>query len=147
MNWRKWLKRSPLILIGLFVVIQAVPYGRAHDNPPVLAEPQWDSAATRQLAVAACYDCHSNEVVWPWYTNIAPVSWLATRDVDEGRHKLNFSEWNTGEQETDELGESIESGEMPPIYYGWMHPAARLTDSEMEQLIAGLEASVGKSRG
>lgn len=147
MNWRKWLKRSPLILIGLFVVIQAVPYGRAHDNPPVLAEPQWDSAVTRQLAVAACYDCHSNEVVWPWYTNIAPVSWLATRDVDEGRHKLNFSEWNTGEQETDELGESIESGEMPPIYYGWMHPAARLTDSEMEQLIAGLEASVGKSRG
>ncbi|MBK5268818.1 MAG: heme-binding domain-containing protein [Acidimicrobiia bacterium] len=147
MNWRKWLKRSPLILIGLLVVIQAVPYGRAHDNPPVLAEPQWDSAATRQLAVAACYDCHSNEVVWPWYTNIAPISWLATHDVDEGRGKLNFSEWNTGEQETDELGEVIESGEMPPIYYGWIHPAARLTDSEMQQLITGLEASVGGRRG
>lgn len=146
MNWRKWLKRSPLILIGLFVVIQAVPYGRAHDNPPVLAEPQWDSAATRQLAVAACYDCHSNEVVWPWYTNIAPISWLATHDVDEGRGKLNFSEWNTGEQETDELGESVESGEMPPIYYGWMHPAARLTDSEIQQLIGGLEATVRNGR-
>lgn len=147
MNWRKWLKRSPLILIGLFVVIQAVPYGRAHGNPPVLAEPQWDSAATRQLAVAACYDCHSNEVVWPWYTNIAPVSWVAAHDVDEGRSRLNFSEWNTGEQETDELGELIESGEMPPVYYGWIHPAARLTDPEMQQLITGLEASVGNRRG
>ena len=146
MNWRKWLRWSPLILIVLLVVIQAVPYGRAHDNPPVLAEPQWDSAATRSLAVAACYDCHSNEVVWPWYTNIAPVSWLATRDVNEGRDELNFSEWDTGEQETDDLAEVIESGEMPPIYYGWMHPAARLTDAELQQLIAGLEASVRNSR-
>lgn len=146
MNWRKWLRRSPLILIVLLVVIQAVPYGRAHDNPPVLAEPQWDSAATRSLVVAACYDCHSNEVVWPWYTNIAPVSWLATRDVAEGRHELNFSEWNTGEQETDDLAEVIQSGEMPPIYYGWMHAAARLTDLEMQQLITGLEASVRNSR-
>jgi hypothetical protein len=147
MNWRKWLKRSPLILIGLFVVIQAVPYGRAHDNPPVLAEPQWDSAATRQLAVAACYDCHSNEVVWPWYTNIAPVSWLATRDVNEGRRRLNFSVWKTGRQETDELGELVESGEMPPIYYGWLHSAARLTDSEIQQLIGGLEATIRNGRG
>jgi len=72
MNWRMWLRSSPRVLIILFVVIQAAPYGRAHDNPPVLAEPQWDSATTRELAVAACFDCHSNEVAWPWYTNIAP---------------------------------------------------------------------------
>jgi hypothetical protein len=99
------------------------------------------------LVVAACYDCHSNEVVWPWYTNIAPFSWLATHDVNEGRSKLNFSEWTNGDQETDELGEVIESGEMPPVYYGWMHPAARLTDDEIKQLISGLEASVGDIRG
>lgn len=113
MKWREWLRRSPAILVVGLMAIQAVPYGHAHDNPPVLAEPQWDSATTRNLAVAACYDCHSNEVVWPWYTNIAPVSWLATHDVNEGRSKLNFSEWTTGDQETDELGEVIESGEMP----------------------------------
>lgn len=142
MKWHKWLRRSPAILVVGLMAIQAVPYGHAHDNPPVLAEPQWDSAATRSLAVAACYDCHSNEVVWPWYTNIAPVSWLATHDVAEGRSKLNFSEWTSGEQETDELGEVIESGEMPPIYYGWIHSAARLTDTEIQQLITGLEASV-----
>jgi len=146
-NWRKWLRRSPAILVVGFIAIQAVPYGRAHNNPPVLAEPQWDSAATRSLVVASCYDCHSNEVVWPWYTNIAPVSWLATRDVDEGRDKLNFSEWGTGDQEADELAEVIESGEMPPIYYGWMHPAARLTDDQIQKLIAGLAASVGNIRG
>lgn len=142
MKWREWLRRSPAILVVGLMAIQAVPYGHAHDNPPVLAEPQWDSAATRALAVAACYDCHSNEVVWPWYTNIAPVSWLATHDVNEARDKLNFSEWTTAEQETDELGEVVESGEMPPIYYGWIHPSARLTDQEIQQLIAGLEASV-----
>lgn len=142
MKWREWLRRSPAILVVGLMAIQAVPYGHAHDNPPVLAEPQWDSAATRALAVAACYDCHSNEVVWPWYTNIAPVSWLATHDVNEARDKLNFSEWTTTEQETDELGEVVESGEMPPIYYGWIHPSARLTDQEIQQLIAGLEASV-----
>ena len=146
MKWRKWLRRSPLILVVLLIAIQAVPYGRAHDNPPVLAEPKWDSARTRSLAVAACYDCHSNEVTWPWYTNIAPVSWLATHDVNEGRDKLNFSEWNTGEQETDDVTEVVESGEMPPYYYGWMHPAARLTEAEIQQLIAGLGASVGIGR-
>jgi hypothetical protein len=140
---RRWLKLGLVSLVGLLVVIQVVPYGRSHDNPPVVAEPAWDSSATRDLAVRACYDCHSNETVWPWYSNIAPISWLSTRDVEEGRRKLNFSEWGTGEQEIDEMGEVVQDGEMPPVYYAWMHASARLSDTETQRLVEGLRLISG----
>ena len=81
-----------LLLAGLvlFGLIQLVPYGRNHQNPPVVQEPTWADADTRVIAQRACFDCHSNETMWPWYTNIAPFSWLVQRDVEEGRSKLNF---------------------------------------------------------
>jgi len=144
LNWRKIMKWGLVGLVGVLVIIQLVPFGRSHDNPSVIAEPAWDSPATRDLAVRACYDCHSNEVVWPWYTSVAPISWLTTRDVDEGRGKLNFSEWGSGEQELDDLVEVIEEGEMPPVYYEWVHSSARLSDTETGQLIQGLQATVGR---
>ena len=121
--------------VVLFGLIQLVPYGRSHDNPPVLAEPQWDSPATRDLAVRACYDCHSNETVWPWYSNIAPISWVVQNHTDEGREKINFSEWGTRRQETDELAEAVLEGEMPMSSYLPMHPDARLTAAEKQQLV------------
>ena len=127
-------------LIGAFLLIQVIPYGRDHANPPVTAEPAWDSPRTRELAVAACFDCHSNEADWPWYTNIAPVSWLSQRDVDQGREALNFSEWDRP-QEADDVGEVIREGGMPPWYYGITHSGARLSDAEKARLIAGLEAT------
>ena len=65
------------LAIGGFLLIQFVPYGRSHTNPPVLSEPAWDSPETRVLAQTACFDCHSNETDWsPWYTKVAPASWL-----------------------------------------------------------------------
>ena len=94
-------------LVALFVLIQLVPYGRNHANPPVVKEPEWVSPQTRQLAKRACFDCHSNESVWPWYSNIAPVSWLVQNDVDEGRRRLNFSEWGRPIREIDEIGERL----------------------------------------
>jgi hypothetical protein len=143
MDWRRWFKRGLVVVVGLAVVIQAVPYGRAHDNPPVRSEPQWDSPVTRDLVVSACFDYHSNETIWPWYANIAPISWLTTRDVDEGRDELNFSDWGRGEEEADELVESVLDGEMPPFYYGWAHSSARLSEAETQQLIQGLRATFG----
>ena len=143
MPWRTILKWSAISLVGIFLLIQFIPYGHAHDNPPVLAEPAWDSPATRELAQRACFDCHSNETNWPWYTSIAPVSWLATHDVEEGRQTLNFSEWGTsGGEEADEASEVVREGEMPPVYYGWLHSSARLSDAELAQLAAGLDASL-----
>ena len=86
------------VLVVGFLTIQLVPYGRDHTNPPVTGEPPWDSPETRAMAVASCFDCHSNETEWPWYSNIAPFSWRIQSHVDEGREVLNFSQWGTGEQ-------------------------------------------------
>ena len=150
------LRRIFLWLIAIVVagvlLLQLVPYGRAHDNPPSVQEPNWDSAQTRELAARACYDCHSNTTVWPWYSNIAPVSWLVQRDVDEGREHLNFSDWNQShaehgheEGEVEELGEVVLEGEMPPPNYLLTHPEARLTQAELAALAAGLLATAQMS--
>lgn len=138
------------LLIGLVVVllgIQLVPYGRAHSNPPVTAEPTWDSAQTELLFSRACADCHSNETTWPWYSNVAPVSWLVQHDVDEGRDYFNVSTWGNGrENEGHEAAETIRDGEMPPPIYLVTHPEARLSDSETMALIDGLTRTFGDER-
>jgi len=127
---------------GLFLLAQLVPYGRQHVNPPVVSEPPWGSPQARQIAQRACFDCHSNETVWPWYSSIAPVSWLVQRDVDEGREKLNFSDWKGAGGErgegAEELAEVILEGEMPPPYYLITHTQARLSAEEKQVLIDGL---------
>jgi hypothetical protein len=129
--------------VAVIVVFQAVPYGRAHSNPPVVQEPAWDSPRTRELAVVACYDCHSNEVTYPWYSNVAPVSWAIQRHVDEGRDELNFSEWNR-RQDGDDAAETVKDGSMPPPYYLLTHSEARLTDAEKQELFSGFVATFGR---
>ncbi|MCL4394793.1 MAG: heme-binding domain-containing protein [Chloroflexi bacterium] len=128
-----------LVLGGrlVFVAIQFIPYGRDHTNPPVQSEPNWGSPQTRALAVRACFDCHSNQSVWPWYSNIAPISWLIQRDVDQGRRRLNFSEWN-GFGETRDVTRVVQRGEMPQWYYVLIHPQANLSPSEKVSLVEGL---------
>jgi hypothetical protein len=105
-------------------------------------EPAWDTPETRALAVRACFDCHSNETVWPWYSNIAPVSWLTQRDVDAGRRRLNFSDWTGFQRGAREASRILAEGEMPPYYYIWLHPNASLSASERDALINGLSASL-----
>src|SRR5262245_29295439 len=80
-------------IVGLFAVMQLIPYGRDRSNPPVVQEPAWDSPRTRELAVRACFDCHSNETQWPDYARVAPLSWMVGRDVEVARSVLNFSDW------------------------------------------------------
>lgn len=139
----KLLVSALLALIAIFVVIQAVPYGRDHTNPPAQMEPAWDSERTRDLTVRACFDCHSNATTWPWYSTIAPVSWLIQRDVEEGRAKLNFSEMDRPQEEAVESAKSVRDGEMPPIYYVLIHPDAALPGQEKQDLIDGLAATLG----
>ena len=134
-----------LSLVGAFVLIQVIPYGRDHTNPPTTSEPEWDSPRTRELAAGACYDCHSNETAWPWYTSLAPFSWLIQRDVDEGRDTLNFSEWDQPQAESDEIPEVIRKREMPPWYYTILHGGARLSDAQRNQLIDGLRTTFNAS--
>jgi len=138
------------MLLGLaiagFLLLQLVPYGRDISNPPVTGEPAWDSPRTKELAKRACFDCHSNETAYPWYSRVAPVSWLVRRDIEEGRGNLNFSEWEIGskraQRAADEVREVISSGEMPLPIYLIQHPEARLTDAEKQELLSGFEASL-----
>lgn len=136
-------------LIVTLAISQFVPYGHERSNPPILKEPTWNSSATRVLAKRACFDCHSNETAWPWYSRVAPVSWLIQRDVVEGRRALNFSEWQDGMREGEnpqEIREEVAEGEMPPLPYTLIHPTARLTSDERQQLADGLAASAQQVR-
>lgn len=146
-RWKTILRVIVLSVVGLFVLAQLVPYGRDHVNPPVIVEPSWDRPATRALADRACFDCHSNQTRWPWYSNIAPMSWYLQNHVDEGREVLNFSEWSRTYEEAGESGETVLDGSMPPRSYLLLHPAARLTSAEQSELARGLDASLGVTRG
>ena len=128
-----------IVLLGL---IQLLPIGRDHTNPAVVSEPQWSSPEARALAKEHCFQCHSNETEWPWYSNIAPASWLIQFDVNEGRDKFNFSNWNTNSEELDELTEVIQEGEMPPIQYWIFHPNSHLNDQQKQVLIDALNSSI-----
>ena len=136
-RWRK-------VLIGgaaALVLAQLVPVPRT--NPPVELEVP-ASADVRQILRRACYDCHSNETVWPAYARVAPVSLLVANDVARGRRHLNFSTWNrvTPAKQSELLGEvwkEVSEGEMPMGIYLPLHPEARLTDADKATLKAWTE--------
>jgi hypothetical protein len=140
----------PFILAGILILTAAADIYQAV-RPPVLQEPAWDTPQTRELVIRACFDCHSSETHWPWFTKLPFSSWLAVFDTARGRSHLNFSEWglHTGEEGHDEEhvhgheeAEAIDSGEMPPRSYLLLHPEAVLTDGEKQQLIDGLIKSL-----
>ena len=134
--------------IGTLIVIQAIPYGKNHTNPPINGEPAWSSPRTRELMVRACFGCHSNEVEYPSYASVAPISWVVQSHIDEGRSKVNYQEWNSG-QRADDTIEVIQNGSMPPSFYTTFgrHPEAKLTKAEVAELIAGLQATPGFNEG
>lgn len=117
------------VLLAVFVAIQFVPVDRT--NPPVNADV---SAPPEVKAVLhrACYDCHSNETVWPWYSYVAPASWKVAWDVQEAREHLNLSTWDRYDTQMQtakrqEMWEEVSQGEMPPWFYTPMHPDAKLS--------------------
>ena len=131
-----------IYIVVIIVLIQFIPLKQT--NPPVVREPNWDSPRTRALAKRTCFNCHSNETVWPWYSKVAPVSWLVTHDVNEGRHHFNVSEWYRTSKE--EATEEFLEKEMPPALYLLMHPEAKLNSTERSELLKGLEATFGKPK-
>ena len=143
---RKVWVRSTVALIATVLAIQLVPYGRDHVNPSVMAEPRWDSLATRALAKQACFDCHSNETEWPSYSNVAPASWLVQRDVLEARAVLNFSEWHRAQKEAKDSSEEVRQREMPPLSYRLVHAQARLSAADRECLANGLAKTTAAGR-
>jgi hypothetical protein len=142
---RAALVTAVLTGVGMLGLIQAVPYGRAHANPPVTGEPQWATPETRELMERACYQCHSNLVEYPWYSNVAPMSWAVESHVNGGRSEVNYSEFATDPRNADESIEEILDGSMPPSYFTrfGLNAAADLTDAEIATLVEGLRATPG----
>jgi mono/diheme cytochrome c family protein len=141
------MKKVLLYLIGLTILIQFIPYGKDHVNPSIISEVKWDSPKTKSLFMKACADCHSYETKWPWYSNVAPVSWFIYHDVEEGREHFNVSAWGHQEEnEGNEAAETIEEGEMPMKAYLLAHPEARLSAEEKKSLILGLKNTFGEKK-
>lgn len=134
------LSKARIIIISAiaaFIIMQLIPVNQT--NPPVVqtaAMPEDVEAILRE----SCFDCHSNETKWPWYSRIAPGSFLITWDVKEGRKHLNFSDFSNmdsfdSSDVAEELIEVLEEGSMPVPQYLMLHPGASLSDSETETLL------------
>ena len=144
----KILKTAAGVAVGLLVVMQFFRPERA--NPPSDPAASFDAVAKPSQEIAstlkrACYDCHSNQTNWPWYSNVAPMSWLVVSDVKEGRAKLNFSEWTRPGREGElpslgEVCESVRDGKMPLRSYTLLHPDASLTAQEIAALCSATGA-------
>lgn len=140
---RRTLLWGLVAVVAFTILIQFVPFPGLGSNPPVVAEPAWNSPTTRALAVRACYDCHSNRTRWPWYSRVAPVSWVIAHHVSEGRAALNFTDPAASRVSAARAARAVTDQAMPPFYYTWMHPGAALSASQRTTLAAGLVASLG----
>lgn len=136
---------SAVTVVVLGLVIQAVPYGRSHAQAPITGEPKWANEETREFMVRACFGCHSNQVEYPSYASVAPISWMVQSHIDEGREAVNYSEFATDPGDAEESFEVVKEGSMPPAYYTrfGLHPEARLSPDEMETLLNGLRNTPG----
>ena len=131
------LALSPVLL----ATIQLVPYGRDYSPKPSPDPFTWHDPQAEAIARAACYDCHSNETKWWWAVKVAPFSWLAQHDIDEGRRKVNFSDWGKKPLSAKKLEHALNDG-MPPIQYTVAHPEARITAAQKQALVKGFQASL-----
>jgi len=143
---RKILKWIGVVLAVVCIGIQFVPVERT--NPPVDPEMTFQAKVNvppyiDNIVRTSCYDCHSNETAWPWYSYVAPVSWLVSKDVVEARAQLNFSEWDYNMFRSvgrlDQMAEEVYQGNMPLPIYLTMHPSSKLTEADKDSLINWIE--------
>ena len=128
------LKKILIGIAGVLIAIQFIPVDRS--NPSAEGEIM-ESTELKTILKRSCYDCHSNETVWPWYSYVAPVSWLVADDVHEGRKHLNFSNWQNIEvrkvsKAKQEIWEMVSEGEMPLGKYVLLHPEAKLSEKDKQ---------------
>jgi hypothetical protein len=132
-----------LAIAVIVIAIQFVPIDRS--NPPVQGRMEAPAAVTKVLR-QSCFDCHSNETKWPWYSYVAPVSWVMAHHVGEGRGELNFSTWNelTNNERSEltrEIWKKTSNGKMPLRSYLILHQDAKLSEDGLETLRDWSESS------
>ncbi len=148
-----WVKRVIVALVVLLVIAQFIRPTRT--NPPVdpaleINASQSAGHAIRSIFARSCNDCHSNLTVWPWYSNVAPASWLLAYDVNRGRNTMNLSQWGAYSAEKKrglmkEICKEVSNREMPAGAYTLLHPAARLSDADVQTVCAWTQAFAGAS--
>lgn len=131
-----------LALVGIVLAIQLIR--PAKTNPPVISQRELAAHAQMPPQVAqslnhACNDCHSYKTVWPWYSNIAPFSWVIIDDVNEGRRHVNLSDWSQydpkqADKKLDQICEEVKGNWMPLVSYKLIHPQSRLTPYERAEI-------------
>ena len=144
----KILKTTAGVAVGLLAAMQLFQPERT--NPPSDPAASFEAVVRPPQEIASslkrsCYDCHSNQTTWPWYSSGAPVSWLVANDVKEGRAHLNFSEWTRPGPEGElpsmgEVCEQVRAGKMPLWSYTLLHPDAKLTAQEVTAMCSGAGA-------
>lgn len=149
MKWLTYLLGFlALILLGIQLVPNELPEVQLY-NSGDLIQTGLVSEDVSALLRTACYDCHSNETVYPWYSKVAPTSWLVAKDIREGRAELNFSHWAEMDimkqlGKLDDIAEVVGNGEMPMEIYVWMHASAKLSDTQRALIVAWAEATMDK---
>jgi hypothetical protein len=153
MKKRKGLKRVLIVLLLVFIVMQFVTIDKGH--PKIVESNDFISITQppkeiENLLRNACYDCHSYETDYPWYSSVAPVSWWLEHHVEEGREHLNFSEWakysdKAKKHKLHECEEEVEEGEMPLDSYTWTHGDASLTSAQKEKLAHWFKDQISES--
>jgi hypothetical protein len=137
------MKKALLWIIGIFALMQFIPIDRTNkpiDKKQNFVDVLQSPKQVQEILKNACYDCHSNEVKYPKYAYVAPVSWSVKHHINEGRQNVNFSEWSSYNPEQkghiiEEIIETTESKEMPLKGYIPMHPEANLTDAQRKVFV------------
>jgi hypothetical protein len=152
---KKYLRWLGVAVVVLFVALQFVRPDRTNPAADLSMSISMQSGITPPVGTllkTSCFDCHSNETRWPWYCEIAPVSWLVANDVQEGRKHLNFSEWGkyTKSKRVLKLGqiyEQVSKNEMPISKYLYMHPDAKLTAADRDSITSWTEQEQDRITG
>ena len=148
MKMLKVLKWLVVVVACLFVAAQ---FRRpARTNPPVDQSQTIEAHAQMTPQVASilarsCSDCHSHKTAWPWYTNVAPISWFIVNHVNEGRHNMNLSEWGRYDlrrqrNKLQQMCEEVQDGAMPLSTYTPLHPNSKLSPDDVKTLCGWTEA-------
>ena len=147
-----WLKRLAIALLLVLVAIQI--FQPARTNPQIDPKREIHANLAVDPAVAgvlqrSCNDCHSHRTVWPWYSDVAPVSWLVVSDVNQGRKVLNLSEWaahrpEEQQKQLSEICKEVSEGEMPGLSYTLMHRHAKLSTDDVSAICGWTRTSVQK---
>jgi Haem-binding domain len=143
----KWVLGALIVAFGLLQLTNP-----PRTNPPVVNDLMATSVPPPKVAAklhAACYDCHSNEIKWPWYSRVAPMSWLIAHDVQNGRDNLNLSDWPAANPSRAakwlrDMSEEVDDQDMPLKKYTAIHADARLTEADRKELTDWMDTEVAR---